>query len=408
MNELLSKDYIVEKSKPLIWAKFSEYSLFEMRLIDTYLSKINARNEDTSEVTFSVNEYLTLLGYAEPEKVTTKRLQKTLEKFLSTKIKIDLDAKGKNYRLVNLFSDACVITDHPDFNKRTITIDCNPKLKQAFFDISEKGYIEYKLDYSLRLNSKYAIKLYALLKDKMQLRQYEWSVDLKELRELIGATNKNNESFREFNKVLYKCKEDINSVTDLEFEYEKLTRGRLTRGIFFKIIPKNYRRSKIIDAPADELPVPQEKHIYWMYYHHDVPKWPEQVEMHFDQKYYYRVNRDAFKEEFDPAAAEYLISLGSKMAAKNAAGIFDVERQESLKVEYYQQQYLAMNAKATSKEMKPRFAYLKKILIGDFAEHNGLEYDKKTKTYKGNHENKFGFEARNYDMDELEAQLLAL
>ena len=41
----------------------------------------------------------------------------------------------------------------------------------------------------------------------------------------MGATNKNNESFREFNKVLQKCKKDINEVTDIEFEYEKITKG---------------------------------------------------------------------------------------------------------------------------------------------------------------------------------------
>ena len=236
----LTKNYIVEKSKPLIWSKFSEYNLGEMRLIDTYLAKINAREEESSEVVFTIDEYLRLLGYEYPNKLKSSEIEKSLDKLLGSRIKIDLNNNG-DYIKVNLFSDARVIVSDPDFGKRTITIDCNPKLKEAFFGLAEKGYIEYTLDYSLRLKSKYSLKLYPLLKDKLYRR--EWTVELKDLRELMGATNKNNESFREFNKVLQKCKKDINEVTDIEFEYEKITKGRLTRAIKFKI-KKVYCRTR--------------------------------------------------------------------------------------------------------------------------------------------------------------------
>lgn len=234
----LNKNYIVEKSKPLIWAKFSEYNLGEMRLIDTYLAKINARNHESSEVVFSIDEYLKLLGYKYPDKVKSKDIEKSLDKLMSARINIDLNDNG-DYIKINLFSDARVTVSNPDYFKRTITIDCNPKLKEAFFNLAETGYIKYKLDYSLRLKSKYAVRLYGLLKDNLYKRI--WTVELKELRELLGATNKNNESFREFNKVLQNCQKNINSVTDIEFEYTKLTRGRLTRGIEFEIKKKNVK-----------------------------------------------------------------------------------------------------------------------------------------------------------------------
>lgn len=249
MDETLNKNYIVEKSKALIWAKFSEYNLGEMRLIDTYLAKINARESNSSEVVFGLDEYLKLLGYLYPNKVKSKDIEESLDRLLGSRIKIDLNNSG-DYIKVNLFSDARVIVSNPDFGRRTITIDCNPKLKEAFFGLAEKGYVEYKLDYSLRLRSKYAIKLYPLLKDNLYKR--EWSVDLKELRELIGATNKNNESFREFNKVLQKCEEDINNVTDIEFSYEKITKGRLTRGIVFTIKKKTQKKENIVEMPGQE------------------------------------------------------------------------------------------------------------------------------------------------------------
>lgn len=250
----IDKNFLVEKSKALIWTKFSEYSLFEMRLIETYLARINARDEDTSEVTFTLNEYLRLLGYAEPEKVTSKRVEKSLYSFLNAKIKIDLNNDG-DYRLVNLFSDACVINSNPAFEKRTITIDCNPKLKKAFFGIAERGYIGYRLDLSLQLKSKYSIRLYSLLKDN--LYRNEWRVELKELRELIGATNKNNESFREFNKVLIKCTEEISEVTDLVVTFEKISKGRLTRGIVFKIKKKFEKETSQVPGQMNVYDYPE-------------------------------------------------------------------------------------------------------------------------------------------------------
>lgn len=249
----LTKKYIVEKSKPLIWSKFSEYNLGEMRLIDTYLAKINAREEESSEVVFTVDEYLKLLGYEYPNKTTSSEIEKSLDKLLGSRIKIDLNNSG-DYIKVNLFSDARVVASNPEYGKRTITIDCNPKLKEAFFGLAEKGYVEYTLDYSLRLKSKYSLKLYPLLKDKLYRR--EWTVELKDLRELMGATNKNNESFREFNKVLQKCKEDINDVTDIEFTYEKITRGRLTRAIKFDI-KKRVAKQEQIDGQMDIYDFPE-------------------------------------------------------------------------------------------------------------------------------------------------------
>ena len=112
----LTKNYIVEKSKPLIVVKFSEYNLGEMRLIDTYLAKINAREEESSEVVFTIDEYLRLLGYEYPNKLKSSEIEKSLDKLLGSRIKIDLNNNG-DYIKVNLFSDARVIVSDPDFGK---------------------------------------------------------------------------------------------------------------------------------------------------------------------------------------------------------------------------------------------------------------------------------------------------
>lgn len=339
----LVKNYIVEKSKPLIWSKFSEYNLGEMRLIDTYLAKINAREEETSEVVFTVDEYLKLLGYEYPSKLKSSEIEKSLDKLLDSRIKIDLNNSG-DYIKVNLFSDARVIISDPDYGKRTITIDCNPKLKEAFFGLAEKGYIEYALDYSLRLKSKYSLKLYPLLKDKLYMR--EWTVELKDLRELIGATNKNNENFREFNKVLQKCKQDINEVTDIEFDYEKLAKGRATKAIIFKIKKKR----KTVKQKSDDEQLTGQMDLI-----NDFPETvPDQDVSLMDNKY--QLWSEACDMEFNlPQIKE--LSLLAEPHIEYYPG--EPERHDLDLYQYLRKKYVSL---ANKKIEKSRFGYLKYIV----------------------------------------------
>lgn len=338
----LTKKYIVEKSKPLIWSKFSEYNLGEMRLIDTYLAKINAREEESSEVVFTVDEYLKLLGYEYPNKTTSSEIEKSLDKLLGSRIKIDLNNSG-DYIKVNLFSDARVVASNPEYGKRTITIDCNPKLKEAFFGLAEKGYVEYTLDYSLRLKSKYSLKLYPLLKDKLYRR--EWTVELKDLRELMGATNKNNESFREFNKVLQKCKEDINDVTDIEFTYEKITRGRLTRAIKFDI-KKRVAEQEQIDGQMDIYDFPE--------YCPDSGQTAGGQNEVLESKF--ALWSEACKGEFSRPQLEELALLAEGHVE------YDPERHDIDIYHYLLRKYKSLQNK---KDVKSRFGYMKYLVEND-------------------------------------------
>lgn len=230
---MIKQNNVVEKSKSLVWAKFNNYTANELKLLDVYLSRINARDSESSTVTFTKKEYCSLMGLHPDTK--TQQLKKYTKRFLGNVITINVDDDG--YEQYTLFTKATCKKD-PEINQVTITLDCNSELKGVFFDLASDGYIRYKLQNILSLKSQYAIRLYSLLKDRA-FGKYEWSCELKELRELLGATNKNNESFREFNKLLTRCQEEINDHTDIHFTYEKITRGRLTRGVKFKICENN-------------------------------------------------------------------------------------------------------------------------------------------------------------------------
>ena len=56
-NNNLSKNYIVSKSRPLLSLSKSELSLYELKVLDTYLSRINSRNPDERTVIFDKGEF---------------------------------------------------------------------------------------------------------------------------------------------------------------------------------------------------------------------------------------------------------------------------------------------------------------------------------------------------------------
>ena len=59
---MLDEKYVVEKSKALVWAQFQDYSSGELKILDTYLSRIDPRNPNSSLVTFTKKEYAELMG----------------------------------------------------------------------------------------------------------------------------------------------------------------------------------------------------------------------------------------------------------------------------------------------------------------------------------------------------------
>ena len=219
---MLDEKYIVEKSKALVWAQFQDYSPGELKILDTYLSRIDARNPDSSLVTFTKKEYADLMGL--DSDIRTEQLKTYTGGLLSNVVTIDLPERG--YVQYPLFSEAkCYLDDKS--GQVTIEVDCNPKLKTAFFDIAKNGYVRYQLKNIIALRSQYSVRLYPKLKD----RPFGWTVSIEELRKILGATASSYDLFKDFNKhVLQKAIKEINEITakkilkkwNLEFWKRKL------------------------------------------------------------------------------------------------------------------------------------------------------------------------------------------
>ena len=227
---MLDEKYIVEKSKSLVWAQFQDYSPGELKILDTYLSRIDPRNPDTSLVTFTKKEYAELMGL--DSDIRTEQLKAYTGGLLSNVVTIDLPDKG--YVQYALFSEAkCYLDDKS--GQVTIEVDCNHKLKTAFFDIARNGYVRYQLKNIINLKSQYSVRLYPKLKD----RPFGWTISVAELREMLGATAASYDVFKDFNKhVLQKAVKEINEVTDITVSTENIRKGRSVESIRFKVDEK--------------------------------------------------------------------------------------------------------------------------------------------------------------------------
>lgn len=260
---MLDEGYIVEKSKSLVWAQFRDYGVGELKILETYLSRINARDPDSAVVVFTKKEYAELMGI-DPD-VRTEQLKGYTRGLLSNVVTIDLPEEG--YVQYPLFSEAKC---HKKQGQVVVEIECNDKLKSAFFGIAQNGYIRYQLKNTIALRSIYSIRLYSRLKD----RPKGWTVELEELRDLMGATAASYDVFKEFNRaVLQKAITEINEITDIEVETEKIRRGKAVVAIKFLVKSKEQalpppdeekdpfgetREENIFDFNSDEIGSPDD------------------------------------------------------------------------------------------------------------------------------------------------------
>ena len=227
---MLKETYNVEKSKALVWAQFTNYGAGELKILDTYLSRINARDSHSSCVKFTKKEYAELMGL--DADVRTSQLKTYTRSLLSNIVTLELPGNG--YVQYPLFSEARCEYSEED-NQTIIEIDCNPKLKQAFFDLAEDGYVLYKLKNIISLKSQYSIRLYPMLKDM----PFGWTIELTELRKKLGATSATYNEFKRFNDlILKKAIAEINECTDLYVTFEKIKKGRSIHALRFNTATK--------------------------------------------------------------------------------------------------------------------------------------------------------------------------
>lgn len=241
----ISENSLVEKSRFLIGMQAPDYELGELQILDTYLARINARDPKTQAVTFTKEEYESLMGLIDSRPETLIKRTKGL---LGKVVTIPRADGKKGWTQLTLFTKAECIQD--DYGGYVVNLKCNPDLESVFFNIEEVGYLRYRLKNILPLTSKHSMLMYIYFKDNLFRKTFE--VDLKQFRETLGVHKmKTYESFKYFKRdVLDKGLLELNEKTDIKVSYERKTRGKLTTGLIFTVSGKAVEIPKLPELPA--------------------------------------------------------------------------------------------------------------------------------------------------------------
>lgn len=352
----LEETHIVEKSRPLMLMRDVPFNLGEFKVLDTYLSRINARDPSACAVRFSKDEYEDLMGI---ERMHPKRLNKYVGAMHGKYVTVPDETARGGWRNYSLFDESAFEQD--ENGQWWVELCCTQKAKDLFFNIDKIGYVRYQLKNILPLTSKYSILLYLYLLDNRF--RYQWTISIDELKNsVLRATEPMYDEFKYLNqRILKKSLIEVNEKTDLHFEHQLIRTGKRVTGIQFTLI----KDKTALPAGAVD---PSQMTI-------------DDVLSEEDKEYELDILRDkrgeicsGFEDEiFAEFTDEQLTELRS--LAWNMVDPDEVEREKHILGDmvmakgfvvagYIRQKILMCNAKG--KEVKSRYGYIKGAVADDW------------------------------------------
>ena len=227
MKGNLEQRYWVQKSDPLVLMRSVPFSLGELKVLDTYISRINAADDSRTTVIFTKEEYEELMGIS---KINAEVLKKHADGLLG-KI-VTLEMPDKSFLKFVLFTVAYYHLD--DCGVPIIELSCSPQAKDLFFCIGKYHYFKYALENVINLTHKASYLLYLhILTNRYR---GEWEIKLEELRDKVLDCKGLSycQEYKIFRRDVFDpAVKEVNKKTDCHFEYQAIKRGRKVAKIKF-------------------------------------------------------------------------------------------------------------------------------------------------------------------------------
>lgn len=220
--------YVAKKNQLIRQVRF-DLSSQEQKIVLFLISKIKPTDSELEPITLQYKEFLQLCGLDTTQGKNKKNIRDTLKKLADKSCWIKLpDGTETLFRWI----EDPIITPR----QRSVTLRLKAILKPYLLELHEY-YTQYQLMYILPLRSKFAIRLYELLKSCQSMRAATFTVDkLRELLNLSPDTFKTYADFRRY--VIELAIREINQYTDIEVEFTPIKRGKKVESIEFQIKAK--------------------------------------------------------------------------------------------------------------------------------------------------------------------------
>lgn len=239
----LNKNHIIEKRNVLNELRAKNMTLQELRFLNIYLSKINARDISSRKVRFALDDFRKILDLG---KLNIQYLKTTTDSLLCKIVHIPKENGG--YTAFQLFKK-CVL-DQDELGSWYVEIDAHDEALPLMFEFKEK-YFKYNLNNILALSSKNQLRMYEIL--KQHEHQVIWEVSIENLRELLGLDKKEYVAFKDFKRyILVACQGYLQKNTDILYTFKKGKTG--SSGKWLSIIFHITRNTtvKIEDIEAEK------------------------------------------------------------------------------------------------------------------------------------------------------------
>lgn len=202
-----------------------EFSRAEILALGYILKKIDTKQPDFQEITFSTNDFLHVLGLDGGGR-QYREAKKTLMSIRNKGFWLKIEGEEPREVAVSFF-------DHLEVNPETnlFKVRMNSELMPFFLQLKES--IEYPYRYSLEMKNVYCIPLYELILTHKTEKFF--SVDIATLRNKLSIGEESYKDYQEFRgKVLKKAIDGINDVTDINVTFKsRSSNGVVTHITFF-------------------------------------------------------------------------------------------------------------------------------------------------------------------------------
>ena len=232
---------LVTKHNKLIQAKYS-LTLQEKRLIYWLISEIKPDDHDFKPYRVSVKELTVFLGMENNNRIYQQMAQVT-ERLMRRVMKIE---EPENESLLQV---AWVSSARYHLGKGCVDISFDPQLKPYLIQL-KSHFTSIELRYAIHLQSVYAMRIYELLKQYRKIG--ERVLPIVKLRDMLGILPHKYQYINDFRRyVIDIAQREINTKTDIRFDYSELKQGRRITEIRF-VVSSNTPAPTLDPGPAEQ------------------------------------------------------------------------------------------------------------------------------------------------------------